>query len=771
MNILTLRAAGAGLCLSFLASGTAAQQAPVSSANSSQVLVDGILIAGPPPPVAPATLSRDAEGRTTIRAVRVTEPLRLDGRLDESLYESALPMTDFIQMEPSPGAPATEKTDVWIAFDQQNLYITVRCWDSQPESRWVLDEMRRDSFNIPSNENVAFYFDTFFDRRSAFLFEVTPLGAIYDAQAGNLRPGGADWNPVWSQATGRFDGGWNVEMAIPFKSIRYKPGSTQIWGFNIRRTVRWKFEESYLTRLPLIAGFSGAAAIFQIANGATLVGLEVPSGSKNLEIKPYAVASITTDRNGEPPRNGDADGDVGLDVKYGLTQNLTADFTYNTDFAQVEVDTQQVNLKRFGLFFPGKREFFLEGQSIFYFGGGSSGGQGAGGTTPLLFFSRRIGLIQGRAVPIQAGGRLTGRAGAFTIGVIDVRTDRDDATGTPATNFATIRLKRDLFERSSVGLLFTDRSISSTGQGASRSYGVDGAFNLLDFININAYAAKTDTPGLTDTDTSYRLQASYNLDRYGLQFERLAVGDNFRPDIGFVQRDDFHKTYALARFSPRPLAGRVRQYTFEGSYDRFTDGGGLLESESTVGRFSTELQNSDEITVEYRKEFERLAQPFGIARGVVIPIGDYSFQTAQMQLEFDNQRKISGTVSLERGSFYSGDKTTLRVSGARAVFSPRVSLEPAVSMNWIDLLEGSFVTTLVSGRGTFTVTPRMFVSGIIQYASAARTVGSNLRFRWEYQPGSELFLVYTDELDTMEPGRPTLKNRAFVVKINRLFRF
>ncbi|MEQ1896410.1 MAG: DUF5916 domain-containing protein [Vicinamibacterales bacterium] len=714
----------------------------------------------------------DAEGNMTLRAVKLTAPLRLDGQLDEALYTTVAPASDFIQMEPKPGTAATEKTDVWVAFDATNIYVTVRCWDSRPPSGWIMDEMRRDSNNIPRNENVAFFFDTFYDKRTALLFEVTPLGAFYDAQASNLRPGSADWNPLWRQAVGRFEGGWTAEMALPFKSLRYQPGASQTWGFNLRRTVRWKNEESFMIKLPLIAGFSGAAAIFQIANSAKLVGIEAPAASKNIEIKPYAVANVATDRISNPRKDNDGDTEVGLDFKYGVTNNLTADFTYNTDFAQVEIDNQQVNLTRFSLFFPEKREFFLEGQSIFDFGGASSGGAGAGGTTPLLFFSRRIGLNGGLVIPIQGGGRLTGRAGAFTVGAMDVQTDDDALSRSPSTNFSVLRMRRDLLTRSSIGMIYTGRSNAALGTGRSQTVGVDANFNLRNFVTINTYAAKTDTPALSGDDTSYRIQASLNRDRYGVEFDRLAVGDNFNPEVGFVQRDDFRRTNLLARFSPRPKNNRlVRKYYYQGSIDRFVDKQGEIQSRNYQGYFSIELQNTDRLTAQVNSSAERLVRPFTIYRGVTLPVGRYDFNSANVSMSLGNQRALSGSIGLDVGTFYNGNKTSLTFGGARARITPQLSLEPAVSVNWISLTQGEFRNSVLSTRTTYTVTPRMFVSGLVQYASATRTTSTNVRFRWEYVLGSEMFLVYSDELDASVKGFPDLRNRAIVFKINRMFRF
>ncbi len=356
-------------------------------------------IEGPPPPLPPPVIARDAAGRVTMRAVRLTTPLRIDGRLDEAVYAAVPAMTDFVQTEPAEGRPASERTEVWMLFDADNVYVVARCWESRPD-RMMFSEMRRDNTNIGRNDNLAWSFDTFFDRRTAFFFEVNPIGGRLDGESSNEGETNFDWNPIWDLGVGRFDGGWIVEVAVPFKSLRYRPGPIQIWGFNIRRTNVWKNEFSYLS--PVAAGVGRLG--LRPALTAPLVGFEVPPGARNLEIKPYAIADLTTDTAAPMPILNEPGGDIGLDVKYGLTRNLTADFTYNTDFAQVEADEFQVNLTRFSLFFPEKREFFLENRRTFDFGGA-----GSGGDTPILFYSRPIGLQGSREVPIEAGGRMTDR--------------------------------------------------------------------------------------------------------------------------------------------------------------------------------------------------------------------------------------------------------------------------------------------------------------------------------------------------------------------------
>ena len=751
-----------------------------SSYSSVVLLVSTLTVCGGPlaraqtPPGAFAgqasIISRDAQGRPTIRAISVPDGLELDGRLDEPIYEEVAPVSDFVQMEPTPGAPATEKTDVWIAYDADNVYVTVRCWDSQPEQRWIANEMRRDHINIVRNENVAFLFDTFFDRRNGVYFEVNAIGGFMDGTALNERSIGNDWNPVWERATGRFEGGWTVEAAIPFKSLRYNRGANQTWGFNLRRTVRWKNEESYVVEMPLVAGTSGSAALFQVSKAATVVGIQAPSGSRNLDVKAYALSSVTTNRLERSAQSNDLDGDVGVDVKYGITQNLTADFTYNTDFAQVEVDTQQVNLTRFSLFFPEKRDFFLEGQGIFEFGGAQP--SFAGRDVPLLFFSRRIGLNAGRPIPIDAGGRLTGRVGRYSIGAVNVQTGDDAESGTRPTNFSVIRVKRDILRRSSIGLLFTGRSKSTVAAGSGETYGVDTTLRLHELVTLNAYLAKTSTPGLTGDDMSHRVRLEYHGDRYGLELERIAVGDHFVPDVGFLQRDDYTRSFVAVRFSPRPKStSAVRQFTYRGFYDFYEDGNGRMETRDVSAEFGAEFHSGDELSIQASRRYEFLEQPFRIAPSVAIAPGGYPFTEGEAAYALGAKRRVSGRFAVGGGTFYSGNRKTIGVTTGRVLLSPQLSFEPGASINWVSLREEDFTSTVLANRVTYTFTPLMFLSGLVQYNSTARTVGSNVRLRWEYQPGSELFLVYTDERDTLARGYPELRNRAFVVKINRLLRF
>ena len=767
------------------AAGDTATPAPAAGAVAAvvpaRVPPPGV-IDGPPPPLPPEVISRDAQGRATIRAVRLSEGIRLDGNLDEEVYRTVPPITDYVQNVPDVGQPATERTETWVLFDGSNLYIAARCYDSAPSSEWVADEMRRDSRQLRQNDTFGLMLDTFYDRRNGLTFYTNPLGAIADFETTNEGNPNSDWNPVWDVRTGRFDGGWTVEMEIPFKSLKYPAGVAQVWGIQLRRVVRRKNEWNYITRVPLsAAGGQGSGGIFRVSAAATLTSLEVPAGSNTLEIKPYAIGGVTTDRMADPVVDNDRSGDFGLDVKYGVTQNLTADFTYNTDFAQVEVDEQQVNLTRFSLFFPEKREFFLEGRGIYYFGrsGGFGGGGGGGfgrGLAPTLFFSRQIGLQRGQVVPILGGGRLTGKAGAFSIGALNMQTDDETVSGARSTNFTVLRVKRDLLRRSSVGMIYTGRSVSLVGDGASHAYGMDANFAFFENVNFNGYFAKTHTPDSTGKDTSYQARFNYAADRWGVEVDHLLVEDNFVPEVGFVRRDDFRRTFVSGRFSPRPAAiESVRRFVFQTSLDyTLTADTNVLETRQNQLRVATEFENSDQLRVDLTRSYELLENLFEIADGVAIPVGGYTFSDVSLSYQLGAQRRTSGSFSVQRGAFFSGDITAVGFTRGRLVLTPQLSVEPGISINWVDLPEGSFTTNLVTTRVNYTFTPRMFFSGLLQYNSSNDTLTSNLRLRWEYQPGSELFVVYTEDRDTatLDPRRfSQTRNHGFVVKFNKLFRY
>jgi len=748
--------------------GLAASLMVVASVNAQTAVVPVTVPAGAAASTVAAAdaVSRDADGRLLVRAQRLPERLVIDGQLDESFYEQVRPATNFVQAEPDYNQPATEQTEIWIFFDDRNVYVGIRCWDSRPDL-WMGLDKRRDTFSFGQNEHVTVGFDTFNDKRNGLAFGVNPAGGIFDTAMTNERDSNRDWNTVWDSRTATFDGGWSVEMAIPFESLRYTPGE-QVWGVNVRRNVKWKNEISYLSPVP--QGPRAIAGLQRYSSAATLVGLVSPPPKPLFELKPYGITTLDTNRAANI--SNDLSADFGFDAKYGLTKSLTADFTYNTDFAQVENDEQQVNLTRFSLFFPEKRDFFLEGQGIFNFGGLAQRRTSNPGDVPLPFFSRRIGLNEdGQAIPILAGGRVTGRAGPYSLGLVNIQTREDSTTGELPTNFTVVRARRDILRRSNIGAIFVNRSAFGTLDRANQTYGVDGVFTFYENLNVNTFATRTQTPGLVGDDTSYRGQLEYNGDRVGLVLERMAVGKNFNPEAGYVRRHDFLRHFADLRLSHRPPGSRtIRRFDFGGSFDHFARGTGELDTQQTIGSFLVEFQNSDRLTFQATDSLESLIEPFEVLDGVEIPIGSYRFATASAEYELGTQHRVAGAVSYEFGGFYDGTKKTLNYAFGRITVSSDFSIEPGLSMNWIDLPQGSFVAKVANSRFVYTFSPRTFVSALVQYNSDDSALGINLRLRWEYSPGSDLFVVYNDGRNTLQPGFPALEHRSVVVKITRFFR-
>ena len=750
----------------------------------------GIEILGPPRPLNPEVVRRDDEGRVTVRAVRVPEPLRIDGELDEPFYEATRSITDFVQTLPVEGATPSERTEAWIAFDDANLYVSARVWDSAPESEWVANEMVRDAQAIRTNDHFGVFLDTFYDRRNGLAFYINPLGGFNDMQITNEGSPNRDWNPVVDIRTGRFDGGWTVEMAVPFKSLRYRSGREQVWGIQLRRSVARRNEWNYLTFLPVSVSRNGSQGLFRVSMYGTLVGIEAPLPSRNLEIKPYAISGLETDLASEPTVSNEGYADAGLDIKYGLAENLTADFTFNTDFAQVEVDEQQVNLTRFSLFFPEKREFFLESRGVFDFGvGGNAGGGGGfggggrgpggggGAGAPTLFYSRKIGLQAGEAVPIIGGGRVTGKISSFDIGALSIQTDDVAAVGAESTNFSVVRLRRDILARSGVGLLFGNRSNSETGDGSNQAYGVDANLALLQNVSLVASYARTRTNGLTGNDESHQATFNYASDQWGVHVGHLMVGDDFNPEIGFVRRSGFRQSRLGGRISPRTESiSWIRQLSLQGNASYVeNERQAFVETRDLGGRFQVDFENSDMFSINFTDHFENLVEDTYISHAT-IPAGRYSFEDIEVSYDIGQQRRASGSLALRRGTFYSGHVTSLGLRRGRIEILPQLSVEPGVEFNWIDLPDlqtagGEFNQHVARSRLTYGLSPRMFISGLLQYNSGSDSVSGNLRLRWEWAPGSELFVVYTEDRNTDVRGRwSRLSNRGFVIKVNRLLR-
>jgi hypothetical protein len=721
-----------------------------------------------------------------IRAVRVADgAITVDGHLTEASWHLASPAGGFRQREPEDGAPAQDATEVRVLYDDAVLYVGIVA-RTRPGGRVVARVLQRDRllaadfFGRPQfgpDDAVAVVLDAFHDHRNAAIFATNPNGAEFDALLTDEgREFNVDWRAVWSVRAAPLDGGWSAEFAIPFRTLRYPAGTgEQTWGFNVARVVRSHNEESLWT-----AWSRDNEGLHRISRAGHLAGLSaLPRSGLALEGKPYLLAE------GEDETGiRDARLKAGGDVKYEVRPGLTLDATVNTDFAQVEVDSEQVNLTRFDLFFPEKRDFFLEGQGIFAFGGveqqsgGGSARRGNDNTdlTPIAFFSRRIGLTESGVDPIRVGGRLTGRAGRYRVGALNIQTGGIDETGLPASNFSVFRLRRDVLRRSDIGVIATHRTTSLTeGADSNSLLGIDGNFAFFENLRVNAYYAVSRTPladggQIGDDESSYTAKLDYSADRYGLVLEHLTVGEDFKPELGFLSREAFRRNFAQARFSPRPQSiEAIRRMVFESELDYITDLLGRVETKRLQGTLRLELENGDDTRFEYTRSFEFLPEEFEISDGIVLPVAEYRFQDVRFEYQLGPQRTVPGTVSFRAGSFFSGDRKEASYD-ARVEISPKLSLEPRFSINWVDLPEGGFTASLVSTRLNVTFTPRTFVSSFIQYNSSSHSLSASVRFRWEYEPGSDLFVVYSEGREDLSTS-PFLASRTLALKFTKLFRF
>ncbi len=730
----------------------------------SSAMEDRIL--GPPAPAADEAVSRDADGRVTLRAFRLAEPLTVDGVLDDPVYDQVPAAEGFTQQEPDEGAAVSESTRVWVLYDADSLYVAADLEEHHPEE-FMTNEMRRDNRNIGWGDSFSVILDTFYDRRNGVLFHTNAAGALYDAQVTDERNTNADWNTVWWVRTRRMDDGWTVEMRIPFRSLRYAGGGAQLWGINFRRLIKHTNERSFLTPTPQAYDRWG---LLRLSNAATLVGLEAPPGSRRMELKPYAIGSQTN----APLRdiNDEWSGDVGADFKFGVTDGLTADVTWNTDFAQVEDDETQVNLSRFSLFYPEKREFFLEGQGVFDFGGRETRFFGGPTDVPIPFFSRSIGISGGSAVPIIGGARLHGRAGAYQMGLMNIQTGEVGGLDVESTNFSAFRVKRDLFARSNIGVIATHRNISADGSESNSLYGVDGNFAPTDYIRFNTFYMATREPGAETGHqaASYMGQFRYDTDLIDFEVQRLYLGGDFNPGMGFIRRRDFTKNGGSFLFGPRPRSiEAVRQVEFEIEANQYDRPDGEMETREYTFDTSIIFESSDRLMFDHTVTEERLLDGFDLSDDVAVPAGNYKFSRTGVRVRMGSHRKVSGMFRYEFGDFFGGTRQEVSYWG-RAEVNQRFSLEPNISLNWITVPGGDVTAQVSRLRATYTVSPRSFLGALVQYNSAAQLFSANVRFRWEYSPGSDLFVVFSSNRDG-DDGLSGLSDRAVVVKFTRLFRF
>ncbi|MFQ5639333.1 MAG: DUF5916 domain-containing protein [bacterium] len=705
--------------------------------------------------------------RPSLRAYHTEDTIVLDGRLDEPAWQEA-DSTDgiFWQAIPRQGMPSTERTVIRILYDAKKIYIGARLYDSEPD-KLIAAGLEQD-FRTQDSDILGIALDTYWDKQNSFLFAINPAGAIFDAQAFNDQAYvNRAWEGIVEVKTSLFKQGWIVEMAIPTTTLRFnQTEGEQTWGLNFSRRIRRRSEDSNWAPLPR------QFRLYKMSQAGTLTGLYNLKQGRNLWIKPYGSAAR---RDGSVLTGGHAENDVdgGFDIKWGVTPQLTLDATTFTDFSQVEVDQQQVNLTRFSLFFPERRDFFLENDGVFTFSDVRVRNYrtGSGPQNFKLFHSRKIGLSDDRLpVTIVAGARLTGRAGNFDLGLLNMQTRRDGDS--PAENFTVARLRRNILKSSDVGIMFTNRQRTDSVDGIryNRTIGVDGNVRILGNMLVNTYFAASDEPGRTGERTAAALQVAWRDPLWDASFLLKTVGEDFNPGIGFVSRKGIRQGFATVGAHPQPGIPKVFELNPYIDVNFFSDPDWTLESREIKPGFGLRFLNSSVLTLQYSARLERLIVPTTIA-GVQVPIGEYNFNSATISYRSDSGRRMSWNASFTKGDFFDGNRTS--VSGGLAIRpSPKWYLQTTFQANRLELGGQSLDANLFGGRLYYNHNTRTFFSVFIQVNQAADELISNLRFNLIHAPLSDIFLVYQERRDLdPDPGEGAILDRMLTLKVTKLFAF
>jgi hypothetical protein len=702
--------------------------------------------------------------RPEYHASRATSQIAIDGRLDEPAWALAAPLTEFVQAQPATGEPATERTAVRLLYDNARLYLSAVCYDSDPEAL-IIKTIERDYPGVLSEDMDAFgvTFDTFLDRRSSFLFFVNPRGGIKDGQTfndGTSRDYG--WDGIVEVKTTVHDSGWTVEMAIPWTTLRFDPSRpVQSWGANFSRRIRRKNEVSYWAPL------ARRDRIFLMSQAGTLVGLPRIPRSQNLWIKPFVLGRRSTGVTLAAADTG-FQGDGGGDLKWGITPHTTLDLTVRTDFSDADVDQEQVNLTRFPTFFPELRDFFLENSGTFTFGDVSAPGSPRSGTSLsdfTLFHSRTIGLKGGRPVPLLGGGRLTGRAGGFEFGTLNVQSRTFE--GAPAENFSVLRLRRDFLRNADLGVLFTNRArTGDSSVGYNRALGTDLNMRLAQYLFVSSYLALTRAPG--SGDEAGRVALGWRDRVWDASAMFRAVGDSFDPGMGFIRRAGIRQWYGTLGAHPRVPGAAVLEVNPFVEADYITNGSGQRESwEGTLG-FGVTFRDGGVLNLRYSDQRERLEQPFPVRTGIAIPAGDYHTGTASASYQASEGRMLSGNAGFSGGGYYDGTRLTF-TGGVSWQPDYHLTLDAAATHNAVTLPDTNFTADLYTARIKYAYSTTLYFGAFVQYNADADQLITNIRVKLIHAPLSHVFLVFTERRN-VRPGGQVLE-RLVTAKITRLFAF
>lgn len=694
-----------------------------------------------------ARVNLDAMPRPTATAVRTPTRLEIDGRLDEGAWSQAEVIDRFVQQKPNAGQLISESTEVRFLYDDDYLYAGAEMRDSDP-SALITSSLVRDP-NTRDGDTFGLCLNPFPGSRAASCFFVNPRGAVRDEQASDDgRVLNAAWDAAYSLKTRIHDRGWTVELAIPWSSLRFERGrDPQAWQINILRRVRRKNEDA------VWAPMDRQMSLHAISRGGTLGGLSGIQPGRNLSVKPY----VLTGERGAPGVDGDAEFDAGMDLKYGVTPGVTLDLTANTDFSQVEVDQQQVNLTRFSLFFPEKREFFLENAGVFQFGDQAPfmSRTGASNRDFTLFHSRRIGLTPtGSPLPILGGARLNGTVGPVSFGLLDMQTRRDSLFA--PENFAVARVRTRPADGLTLGGIFVNRTTTSGGAAEGRSYGVDATYEAFHrYLLIQSYLAGTDGTkadgGPRGSGLAGRLSIAWRDPFWEVEALYRQFDDDFDPVVGFVSRQGIRHSYGTVGIHQRVSWGPVQELNPYVVTDYFHRISGALESREMTGGLDLEFRDGGIARASVSDRYEQVTSSFTVSGATVTP-GAYDFVESSLAYESSRGRWLSGRASIGTGGYYGGHLTSV-TGGTLARLGYRALVDLSAQHNRLSLPGRAAVSADVySARLNGFFSTRLLSSAYVQYNRTTKEVVSNVRFNWIYGPLSDIYLVFIDRRHADDGG-------------------
>ena len=694
------------------------------------------------------TVAAQPAGPAPAQARKITAAPRIDGKLDDAAWKDAPPITGFKQREPDEGADASEATTVRVLYDESHLYIGAELTDSDV-SGIRASELRRDN-TLESDDTFSVLLDTYLDNRNAFVFRVNPRGTRFDALVRNeARFYYAEWDEQWTAAATMTDTGWRVELAIPFKILRFRNEPTQTWGVNFERVIKRKNEMAYWS------GWNRNFTFHNVSQAGRLTGLAGIKQAERLRVRPYVLAGGEDLDAVARPSGASVIRDVGIDdIKWQATSTLTADFAVNPDFAQTEVDAQQVNLTRFSLFFPEKRQFFIEGADSLRMGVGLL----HFGPPPLeIVYTRNIGLSNtGTPIDIPFGAKLTGKAAGFDVGVLNAQTK--DTPAQAGENFSIARVRKEVLGRSYVGAIATNRQ----GGGARNTLvGGDARFTFFNYLNVMGLAVRAEDQG-KPAQWATQLGAEWRDDRFELGANYLDIDPDFNAGIGYVRVRE-RMTGVRGSMKPRPHRFRVRQFEITPSSVWYHDAQSVLRSRETNLTLASAFETGDRLELVPFSNYERIVRPFPIGPGVTVLPGEYDWQGITANLRTYNGRKTSGTLSLSVGDFYDGTKNTVSMTGD---IRPNrlLSFNPSYQVNDVRLSRGSFVTHLFGLRANVSFSTNLLTSVFVQYNNTGQLAATQVRLNYIFRTIDNIYLVYNNTTYTggIFDGRA---NQSLVLKM------